>query len=84
MGVCKLGIQSDNSVVVHSPSSCFGGLGKPPCRYLHQCMKENNICPICLKPTIKPLGIAYYCSNPLCNNYRILKHLEDIYFTKTE
>ncbi len=43
MGICQAGIYKDNMIVTRHPLMCFGGFGQPPCKYLADCMKENQM-----------------------------------------
>lgn len=40
---CKTGLYKSNIIVTHHALMCVGGFGQPPCQYLEQCAKENNM-----------------------------------------
>lgn len=39
---CHAGHYENNSVVIHFPFICFGGLGQPKCDYLEDCLNANG------------------------------------------
>ena len=43
MGECRTLEYKTNEVVTHGPLVCFGGFGQPRCKFLLDCMKENNM-----------------------------------------
>jgi hypothetical protein len=43
MNECKAGVYKNNTIVTHAALMCWGGFGQPPCQYLEECAKENNL-----------------------------------------